>query len=122
MRKALVVDDELDIGLMLTNHLRKCKFEPIYASNVKEAKLKIAAHTFELIFLDLNLTDGSGYDVINYSNELILNPKIIVISAYDNEESKAIMMGATLFIKKPFTLKLIDDALETLYFMQTSNR
>lgn len=119
MRRALVVDDELDICMILTRHLRTRQFETHFALTVKDAFLKIDNIMFDLIFLDLNLTDGSGYEVIQYTNQLKLNPYIVVISAHESEASKAIATGATLFIKKPFTIKDIDEALKTLYLFPT---
>jgi DNA-binding response OmpR family regulator len=121
MRRVLVVDDELDICLILSKHLRERQFEARYALTLKDARLKIGISTFALMFIDLNLTDGSGYEVINYTNELNLSPKIIVISAHDSEGPKALEMGAALFIKKPFTIKSIDEALEKLYSSPNSS-
>ena len=115
MNRVLVVDDELDICLMLSRHLQAHQFEARYALTLKDARLKIAISTFALMFIDLNLTDGSGYEIIQYTQKLNLSPKIIVISAHDGEGPKALEMGASLFLKKPFTIKSIDEALEKLY-------
>lgn len=117
MDRTLVVDDELDICLMVTKHLQKMQFETDYALTVKEARRKVDKSIYDFIFLDLNLTDGSGFDLIQYMKGLNLNSKIIVISAHDNESSKALAMGAHLFVNKPFTMKTINDALRTLNFL-----
>ncbi len=117
MSRALVVDDELDICLMITRHLQNLHFETQYALTVKEARLKLLSSSYDIMFLDLNLTDGSGFDVMQYRNKLNLNAKIIVISAYDSEAPKAIRAGANLFLSKPFAIKRINEALETLDFL-----
>jgi DNA-binding response OmpR family regulator len=117
MDRTLVVDDELDICLMVTNHLRKLHFETDYALTVKDARSKVRTSLYKFIFLDLNLTDGSGLDLIRYMKELNLSAKIIVISALDNESGRALAMGAHLFVNKPFSRKTIDDALRTLNFL-----
>jgi DNA-binding response OmpR family regulator len=117
MGKALVIDDELDICLMMNRHLQNLQFESQYALTVKEARLKVKNSPYELMFIDLNLTDGSGFDVINYVHELNLTSKIIVISAHDSEAGKALEMGANLFISKPFTIKTINEALKKLNFL-----
>jgi len=116
MGRALVIDDELDICLMMNRHLQNLLFEPQYALTVREARLKICATPFELMFIDLNLTDGSGFDLIKYVHELNLTSKIIVISAHDSEANKALELGASLFISKPFTIKTINEALKKLKF------
>ncbi len=117
MDRTLVVDDELDICLMVTKHLQKLQFETDYALTVKDARFKVSKSIYDFIFLDLNLTDGSGFDFIQHMKELNLNSKIIVISAHDNESKRALAMGADLFVNKPFTMKTINDALRTLNFL-----
>ncbi len=117
MGRTLVIDDELDICLMMNRHLQNLNFDSQYALTVKEARLKVDISPFELMFIDLNLTDGSGFDVIKYVQELNLTSKIIVISAHDSEANKAIEMGASLFISKPFTIKTINEALRKLNFL-----
>jgi DNA-binding response OmpR family regulator len=116
MGMALVIDDELDICLMVTKHLQNLNFKTQYAITVKDACLKIRSSTFELMFIDLTLPDGSGFDIIHYVNELKLTPKMIVISAQDNQEAKALALGVSLFINKPFTIKTVNEALKSLHF------
>ena|SRR5688572_18880234 len=114
---ALVIDDELDICLMVTRHLQNLHFDTQYATTVQEACAKVRCSNFGLMFVDLTLPDGSGFDVINYVNTLKLTPKIIVISAQENQAAKALAMGVSLFINKPFTIKTVNEALKTLNFM-----
>lgn len=114
MSKALVIDDELDICLMVTKHLEYLKFNTQYAITVKDACLKLKNTNFGLMFVDLTLPDGSGFDIIRHVNQLTLAPKIIVISAQDNQTRKALDMGVSLFINKPFTIKTVDEALKSL--------
>jgi len=118
MKNALVIDDELDICLMITKHLQKMQFETRYALTVKDARGKVNTPTYDLMFIDLTLPDGSGFDIMRYIKEMKINTKIVVISAHENESAKALGMGASLFISKPFTTKSINDALEKLHFIQ----
>jgi DNA-binding response OmpR family regulator len=115
MKKALVVDDELDICLMISQYLQKRGFETHYALTVSEAHHKIHKQAYNLALIDLNLTDGSGYDVIRYLRERHgLFTKIIVITAYNNERDLAINLGADIFLSKPLAVKLIDQSIATL--------
>ncbi len=117
MGNALVIDDELDICLMMNRHLQNLRFEPQYALTIKDARSKIDHSAFELMFIDLNLTDGSGFDILRYARALNLTAKLIVISAHDSEAGKALELGASLFISKPFTIKTINEALKKLNFI-----
>jgi DNA-binding response OmpR family regulator len=92
-------------------------FATDYALTVKDACLKVDSGSYEFIFIDLSLTDGSGFDVISYMKQLHLTAKIIVISAHVNERSKALAVGAHLFMSKPFNTKAINEALRTLNFL-----
>jgi DNA-binding response OmpR family regulator len=114
MAKALVVDDELDICLMVTKHLQQAQFDSDYALSVREACEKIRITEYALILVDLNLPDGTGYDVMSFLSESNSKSKIIVISAYDHEVSEVLEHGADMFIAKPFTLKAVSNALEHL--------
>ena len=114
MSRALVVDDEIEICMMLTRHLQNLGFETQYALTVKEARLKLLSSAYDVMFMDLNLTDGSGFDIIRYKNQMNLKTKVAVISAYDSEASKVLDAGADLFLPKPFAIKKINEALDTL--------
>lgn len=114
INKALVVDDELEICMMVAKHLQNLGFETQYALTVKEARLKLMSAPYEVMFMDLNLPDGSGFDLLNHKSQLNLKTKIVVISAYDSESSKAVNAGADIFLAKPFALKRINEVLDTL--------
>ena len=117
MNKVLVVDDEIEICLLVTRYLKKMGFEASYALSISEALGKISRTTYDLLFVDLNLADGSGYDLINTLQASTVIPKIIIISAYDSERQKALQKGATLFMAKPFTKQSISESLEKLNFL-----
>ena len=117
MVRALVIDDELDICMMVTKHLQNARFETDYARTVKDAFAKLTASKYELVMLDLNLPDGTGYDVMSFLKESESQPSIIVISAYDNEVSDIMDKGASLFIAKPFTTRTVSKALKALNFL-----
>lgn len=114
MGRVLVVDDEVDICTLLKRHLEKGGQEVSYCLTIKDALKDLSVNSYDMIFVDLNLTDGSGYDLISSLTEENRNASIIVISAYDSEKQKALQAGASLFVPKPFTNKSISDALQRL--------
>ena len=116
MSRVLVVDDEVEICLLVTQYLRKLGYEVTYSLSRSEAVSKLSASPYDLLFVDLNLADGSGYDVIKVLQDSNSPTKVIVISAYDNEKMKALQKGASLFLAKPFTKKAIDESLQKLNF------
>lgn len=114
MSRVLVVDDEVEICLLVSQYLKKLGYEVAFSLSIAEALDKISALSYDLLFVDLNLSDGSGYDLIKVLRESHMSTKVIVISAYDNERTKALQRGASLFLAKPFTKKSIDDSLQKL--------
>ena len=117
MDKALVVDDEIDICILLVGQLKNMGFQASYCQSVRAANAELASNSYDLIFVDLNLTDGSGYELIHALRTFDTTTKIIVISAYEGERQKALEVGVSLYIPKPFTKKTIREALQRLNFL-----
>lgn len=121
MGSALIVDDEIDICTLLSQHLRKLGFQSTYCMTIKEAMERVSHSSFDLIFVDLNLKDGSGYDLLSSFTDEVKKARIIVISAYDSEHQKALEAGANDFVPKPFKKKSIEDALKRLNFLSNAS-
>jgi len=117
MSRVLVVDDEVEICLLVTQYFKKLGYETSFCLSIAEAAEKLAVVDYDLLFVDLNLRDGSGYDLIKALNQSQSATKVIVISAYDSERQKALQRGASFFIAKPFTKKSIDDSLQKINFL-----
>ena len=81
--RALIVDDEMDIGWMISKFLTSKLFDVEYVDSIEKARQKIHKADYSIFFLDLNLPDGTGFDLIPEIRKKNSAPKIIVISAYD---------------------------------------
>lgn len=116
MKRVLIVEDEKDIGLLLKAMLEKQNMEVTIALDLKNGYAKFGADDFDLVFLDLNLPDGSGFDMLKKIKQLKPKTRIVINSAYDGnlERSKAASLGADYFIGKPFTQQNIKDAIASL--------
>ena len=72
------------------------------AHGVKDARRIMPTASFEVLLLDLNLGDGSGFDII--AEALVKSPslEVVIISCIDDESNvmKAFSMGATGYIVK----------------------
>ena len=118
MNRVLVVDDELDICILVTKYLQSRGIAAEYALSIKNAQVMIALKSYPLYIIDLNLTDGSGYDLMRQLIQSKQTHKIIITTAQDGERKKAIDSGANYFAPKPLSKKSIDDALKAVNFMQ----
>lgn len=115
--KALIVDDESDIGLMLSRMLNKNGLEAEHVDRVENAKSILSnKQKYDVYFLDLNLPDGTGFDLVPIIKKEQPEAKIYFISAYDGayEKNKAVELEVNGFIKKPFTKSDILSVIEPL--------
>ena len=119
MNNILIVDDEADICALLTEHLRKLGFKASSCLTIRDARECITSSPYDVIFIDLNLADGSGYELISLLKAVSNPVKIVVISAYDSERQRAMQSGASMFVPKPFTKGTIQDVLKSLSFISS---
>lgn len=107
--KALIVDDEKDIGYLICGILRQKNVGCMVVHTLEMARKLIKNHSFDLYFVDLKLPDGSGFDLVPQLNELEGDPEVVIISAFDGEEERSMAksLGVKKFINKPFTKKEI---------------
>lgn len=111
---ALIVEDEMIIGIDLESKLKKAGVNSIgIARNLDQAN-ELMRPDVQLVFLDINL-DGKedGIDVAK-----VLRKKFqfyaVFLSASSNQQiiDKANTLGESEYIKKPFDAKIIYEAIQ----------
>ena len=102
MYKILVVEDDSSIRLGLKYYLEQEEFEVLEADSIKSAQNTLL-NSIDLILLDINLPDGSGFDLFKEIKKVQDIP-IIFLTANDLEVSvvMGLDMGADDYITKPF--------------------
>ena len=72
------------------------------AKNVKEGRRLISQHEFDVMLVDLNLGDGTGFDLIEYMKTVHSMAEAVVISAMEDEQHAlhAFELGATGYLVK----------------------
>lgn len=105
MRIFLLEDDEA-IGLGLKYSLQNEGYEITLAKTVSEAKKLIENEDYSLYILDINLPDGSGYEVCSFIKSRGDSP-VIFLTAYDDEVNvvMGLEIGADDYISKPFRVR-----------------
>lgn len=116
MNHALLVDDEPEICLLLSNMLQRIGTQCSFAHSVQEGKNALKAGHFDAVFLDVHLPDGLGYDLIPDIKASQPAARLIAISAVDSERSRAEAAGADLFVPKPFNRSIILSSIRQLGF------
>ena len=100
----LIVDDEKNIRMTLSQSLESLEIETDTASNGEEALAKLKEKDFGLILLDIRMPGMDGMEVLRQVREIRPDIRVIMITAYGTIESgvEAIKLGAVDFLQKPF--------------------
>jgi len=85
----LIIEDDPELALILTNYLTKFDMEVIGAEDPYIGLSLLTQHKFDLIILDLTLPGMDGLEVIPKIRE-ISNIPIIISSARDDITDKVI--------------------------------
>lgn len=103
--RILIVDDEKNIRLTMSQALKPLGYEVSTAVNGEDALQQLAEWAFDLILLDLKMPGMDGMDVVRSVVELRPDIKIIIVSAHGTVEKavEAMKLGAVDFIQKPLT-------------------
>ena len=101
MYKTIIIDDEEQSRNILREEIKlNCPDLCIVAeaNSVKSAVEIIKKHQPDLIFLDIQLTDGTGFTVLQQLGEI--NFHIIFVTAFDQYALEALKANATDYLLK----------------------
>jgi two-component system chemotaxis response regulator CheY len=103
----LVVDDSKVMREMIVACLRGLPdAEFTHAASGLEAIERLSLARFDLVFLDLNMPDIGGYEVVEFvrGQEGLKDLPIVVVTTRGDEQSRvrALSAGASRFMTKPF--------------------
>jgi two-component system OmpR family response regulator len=119
LRKALIVEDEKELGLLLGEHLRRWGFEPTVMHEGKSVVPWVRANQPTVILLDLMLPDADGFTIcesLKLERETNLIPVIMVTALSGQEEKvKGLQVGANRYITKPFTADELHRAIQDAF-------
>ncbi len=106
----ILIEDDLDIALNMKEYLEECGFNLSIFSTVSDATINISINSYDMILLDLNLPDFSGYELLKYLNKNKISLPTIVISAYSdvNNKLEAFKLGADDYMIKPIDMEELE--------------
>jgi two-component system LytT family response regulator len=98
--KAMIVDDEPLARRELRRLLADFPWVEIVAEagNVAQAAAAVEAHAPELLFLDIQMPGGSGFDLLAGLEHV---PRVIFTTAYDHHAVQAFEVNALDYLLKP---------------------
>jgi DNA-binding response OmpR family regulator len=110
--KVLVVDDELGILKILGIKLKISGYEVISAMDGEQALDLVESTKPDIMLLDIIMPGMDGFQVLEKMQPADHIP-VIVLSARVENRSKAIEMGATDFVAKPFDVRNLVNKIDT---------
>ncbi len=108
MKELLIVEDDRALGEGVRLALQSGELRPVLCRSLGEARSLLAARTFSLALLDVNLPDGSGLDLLGELRRAG-GPPAILLTANDLETDivTGLESGACDYITKPFSLAVL---------------
>ena len=104
----LIVDDEVELAKMTTEYFEMFDVKTAYVESAEDCYSFLNDNSVDIILLDINLGDGSGFDVCKKIRENYKLP-ILFISARQSDDDVliALSIGGDDYVKKPYSLSVL---------------
>ncbi|BBF42703.1 DNA-binding response regulator [Lachnospiraceae bacterium KM106-2] len=106
--QCLIVDDEVSLGEATAQYFNLFEVKTYYVDTAKKCLDFLQEHTVDVILLDINLEESSGFELCKKIREHCLVP-ILFISARTSDDDViiALNIGGDDYIKKPYSLSVL---------------
>jgi two-component system LytT family response regulator len=120
MLKALIVENEVRaqklLGALIADYVPDVQIIG-FADNPVDAKKIVDTQSLDIVFLDIELNQGTGFDFLDSLENISF--KIIFTTAYDHFALKAIKHGAVDYLLKPYSPK---ELIQAVYKVKESRQ
>ena len=113
--KILMIEDDSTIAFAVKTYLNKQNIETIIYNKLSLTE-NLNFNDFDLVLLDANLPDGSGFDFLKWLREFSDLP-VIMLTVKDEDEYvvKGLSQGADDYITKPFSLPVLKARIDNVF-------
>lgn len=114
--KILIIEDETDLLIGISNFLTKQNYICELADSFHLAEEKLSVNEYDIILLDIGLPDGNGLDLLNIVKSSHAKSGIIIVSAKNSTDDKinGLDLGADDYMTKPFQLSELNSRIKAL--------
>lgn len=121
--RILVVEDDSTFRETVRELLRDLGYKVRGARSLTKAVKRLTRHHFDLILSDLEIGDGTGFDVIQIARQAHPDAPVILMSGNADPAltDEAITSGAAQFLPKPFTMAELMGVVEGLLSAPETN-
>lgn len=122
----LLLEDEVNVGSTVKDRLQMEGYQVFWAQSISEAKTILQNNAISFALLDVQLPDGSGFDLGRLIRQKHPEVAMVFLTAAGTTEDRihGLELGAEDYIVKPFNFKelllRIQNASKRLQFIQNS--
>lgn len=115
-KRILVVDDDIDLLMLLERQLKQQGYEAETAISLAEAEELVVYFDPHLVLLDINIRGEDGRQLCwKLKNQPVYRiPKVLIISGFDYNASRAALFGADDILPKPFNTEFLFNRISQL--------
>lgn len=108
-KRVLIVDDDVDLLMLLERKLKQEGYETETAISLAEAEELIVYFDPHLVLLDINIKGEDGRQLCwKLKHQPVYRiAKVLIISGFDYNASRAALFGADAFLPKPFHMEFL---------------
>ena len=113
--KIAMIEDDSTISFAVSTFMKRYNVEVVVFDSLEAAK-QIDLKDYNLIILDANLPDGSGFDYLKWLREFSGIPVIMLtVKNEDEYVLKGFENGADEYITKPFSLPVLKARIDNIF-------
>lgn len=117
MKPILIIDDEVDMALALSESLKRCDFDPVVYHNPVEVLASCGdLNDFSLIITDMKMPKMNGIEFLEVIRKRNIFVPVIVITGFGTVANAvdAMKLGATDYIMKPFSFDSLRQVIDRI--------
>ena len=111
----LLLEDDKTIALGISTYLKNKDYNITSKSNLGDTE-DLDIKDYDLVILDVNLPDGSGFDYLEYIKSISDVP-VLMLTVRDTEEDilRGFDLGAIEYVSKPFSMAVLEARIKNIF-------
>lgn len=105
-KQILIVDDDVDLSFVISDMLENYGYKVTCVVSGEEAFKLLSEHTYHLILLDINLPDGTGFELCRELRRVSTIPVIFASArTSENDRIAGFDIGGDDYLPNPYSMK-----------------
>ncbi|MCX7654124.1 MAG: response regulator [Fervidobacterium sp.] len=116
-KRILVVEDEPNMRLLVTEELIDAGYEVDEAENAEEALRKFSDKPYDLVTIDIEMPGMNGLELAGKLREIKREAKLVLLTAYSHYKSDMASWAADAYVVKSSDLTELKEVISRLINM-----